>query len=1147
MKRVSFKKRFFLILAASFLVFKLTDERHISGVQAETLDADQAKPELVMQTGHSKAIGAVVFSPDNKWIASGGFDDTIKIWEAERGRELRSLTGHNGPIKSLAWSSDGRWLVSGSIDKTVKLWNVADGQEIRPFGGFNEAVEAVAFSQNGQMIAAGSADQSIRIWETESGRESKTLTDIGGRITALAFSPDGLFLAAGISDNTIKVWEIGKDKKPRTLKNHTERIKTIAFSPDGKLLASGAFDNTVRIWKTVNGSKAYQFTGHNEKVLALQFLSNTEIISADAKRNIKFWNPADGGETRKAAKETGDDELTEADAAAFSSDGNLSVFSLGDRTAAIFEAASGKQISKMENHILALNSAAFSSDKKWLAVASIDNTIKIWDLDNGQSLPPLAGHSAFVRSVSFTPDNQKIVSASKDGTIKLWNFTTGGATQTLVAHPDGVNSVAVSSKGKWLVSGGFDKTVKIWDLKAPKDPQILIRHDGEVESVAISPDENLVASGSVDKTVKIWNLSLQKEMKPFTDHTDTVESVAFSPDGKLLASASADKTVKIRDVASGQVLKTFSGHSGKIKSISFSPDSKWIAYSGDDKTVRLRDISGEQKEKIFEGHSGTVNSVSFDSDGKFIVSASDDGSVNIWQTNATSSLATLLSLRENNDWLVVSPKGFFDGSTTAWNQLLWRFSGKTFNFSPVEIFYNEFYQPGLLEKLLKGKQLDVTGDISQKDRRQPQLRISLADGKSPTGKIADRNVRLKIEVAEIPPANSNEKGSGAKDVRLFRNGSLVRLWEDDVLKGRSSGKITLEQTVPIVEGVNEFTAYAFNSDDIKSSDENLTVIGAENLKRKGMIYIFAIGVGQYANPEFNLSYIESDVQLFGEILQKKQSELDYGDRIKVLPLLDKDATKKNIRQTLKALAGITEGASQLPFPELPQKVQPEDTVIVYFSGHGIALEKRFYMIPYDLGYMGKREKLFENDGLKTLTSSSISDLELQEAFRGIDAKNLLLIVDACRSGQALETEEKRQGPMNSKGLAQLAYEKGMYILTASQSAEDAYVSGVLKHSYLTYALVEEGLNSARADNNPADGQLLLREWFDYAGVRVPQMRQEEVKKEIAAKKGLEEVTVTKKETSGVADSDKGQSPRIFYRRYMEQQPWVVARVAAAKQ
>src|SRR5947209_12026289 len=87
-------------------------------------------------------------------------------------------------------------------------------------------------------------------------------------------------------------------------------------------------------------------------------------------------------------------------------------------------------------------------------------------------------------------------------------------------------------------------------------------------------------------------------------------------------------------------------------------------------------------------------------------------------------------------------------------------------------------------------------------------------------------------------------------------------------------------------------------------------------------------------------------------------------------------------------------------------------------------------------------------------------------------------------GQALEAEEKRRGPMNSKGLAQLAYEKGMYILTAAQSYQAALEAAQLGHGLLTYALVDEGMKAMAADEEPKDGVLQAREWLDYATERV---------------------------------------------------------------
>src|SRR5687768_10127908 len=111
-----------------------------------------ARPELVLQTGHTTRINAVVFSPDGKWIASGGSDNQIKIWDISSGRELRSLNGHTGWVKSLAVSSDGLWLASGSNDRTIKVWNVLSGEAAHSFAGHAGPIESLAFSSNGRWL-----------------------------------------------------------------------------------------------------------------------------------------------------------------------------------------------------------------------------------------------------------------------------------------------------------------------------------------------------------------------------------------------------------------------------------------------------------------------------------------------------------------------------------------------------------------------------------------------------------------------------------------------------------------------------------------------------------------------------------------------------------------------------------------------------------------------------------------------------------------------------------------------------------------------------------------------------------------------------------------------------------------------------------
>jgi uncharacterized caspase-like protein len=222
--------------------------------------------------------------------------------------------------------------------------------------------------------------------------------------------------------------------------------------------------------------------------------------------------------------------------------------------------------------------------------------------------------------------------------------------------------------------------------------------------------------------------------------------------------------------------------------------------------------------------------------------------------------------------------------------------------------------------------------------------------------------------------------------------------------------------------------------------------------------------------------------------------------------------------------------------------EPEDAVFIYFAGHGTAHGQRFYLIPHDLGYMGKRTEL-DAEGLRTMLEHSISDEELEQAVEGIDADKLLMVIDACNSGQALEAEERRRGPMNSKGLAQLAYEKGMYILTAAQGYQAALEVSQLGHGLLTYALVEEGLKQVAADSDPNDGQIVVREWFDYAMTRVPNMQLEKLKaaRDIGLKLSFIEPDAKPNSATPSAERLVTQTPRAFYRRESEDRPLIVAR------
>src|SRR5262249_49574951 len=498
---------------------------------------------------------------------------------------------------------------------------------------------------------------------------------------------------------------------------------------------------------------------------------------------------------------------------------------------------------------------------------------------------------------------------------------------------------------------------------------------------------------------------------------------AFSRDGRFLASSSTDNTIKIWDIATRRELRTLTGHTAAIDSMAFSPDSTLLA------------------------------------------SASGDGGTFLWDVGTGTHLLTLVSLDDGGEWLVITPEGLFDGTPVSWNQILWRYNQDTFNVAPIEWFFTEFYYPGLLADVFAGKRPHVAVDVSKKDRRQPTVKVSLAGIDTPPASVNSRTVKVHIDVSEAGPDASYKQGCGARDLRLFRNGSLIKVWRGDALQGQSHG--SFEAEVTLVAGNNRLTAYAFNRDNVKSKDSNLMLTGDDSLRRIGTAHIVAVGINAYANPGYNLKYAVADAQSFAEELRVRQTELKSYAQVEVVSLLNENATKENFLSVLRRLAGS--GPPTLkggPFDQV-NRAEPEDAVIIYFAGHGTAQGQRFYLIPHDLGYTGDRSRL-DAAGLKTILAHSISDLELESAVEGLDAGHLLFVLDACNSGQALEAEEKRRGPMNSQGLAQLAYEKGMYILTAAQSYQAALEAAQLGHGLLTYALVQEGLKTAAADTEPKD-------------------------------------------------------------------------------
>ena len=241
--------------------------------------------------GHQNTISQIKYSPDGKLIASAGWDNSIKLWNAENGK-LRETLRHTDGVNSIAFSADGQTLVSGSEDKTIKIWDLTNQPKlIKTLTGHTDSVKAVAVSPDDKIASAG-YDNTIKLW-TMAGELLQTINAHDLAITSLAFTPDNT-LASASWDNTIKLWNLSKEGKTskllHTLK-HQDGVTAIDFNSNGTVLASASGDRQIKLWDTATGRLIKSLKGHTSQINSLAFSNNDRfIVSGEEQQGLFWWN-----------------------------------------------------------------------------------------------------------------------------------------------------------------------------------------------------------------------------------------------------------------------------------------------------------------------------------------------------------------------------------------------------------------------------------------------------------------------------------------------------------------------------------------------------------------------------------------------------------------------------------------------------------------------------------------------------------------------------------------------------------------------------------------------------------------------------------------------------------------------------------------
>jgi len=271
---------------------------------AVELQSFESRTTLRTFKGHRGVVNAIVFSTDGKHLfaAAGiaGLFGEVRQWNAADGALVRSFEGHKDALYALALSPDGKLLATGSYDQKIKLWNIETGAETKTLSGHNGAVFALAFRPDGKILASASADRTVKLWDVASGERRDTLGQSLKELYTVVFSPDGKRLVAGGVDNRIRVWEISEKAAETTNPllyarfAHEGAILKLVYSNDGKSLLSSASDRTVKLWDAADVKEKLLIDKQPDWPPALAFASDNAIAVGRLDGSTEFYDTTSG-------------------------------------------------------------------------------------------------------------------------------------------------------------------------------------------------------------------------------------------------------------------------------------------------------------------------------------------------------------------------------------------------------------------------------------------------------------------------------------------------------------------------------------------------------------------------------------------------------------------------------------------------------------------------------------------------------------------------------------------------------------------------------------------------------------------------------------------------------------------------------------
>jgi hypothetical protein len=625
----------------------------------------------------------------------------------------------------------------------------------------------------------------------------------------------------------------------------------------------------------------------------------------------------------------------------------------------------------------------------------------------------------------------------------------------------------------------------------------------------VCPPGNFYDAATASDTVRIVNVRTGA-VRTMPTPGRFVDLVALSPSRRLIAAsehvqAGGDDPrysrirIAIWDLAIGRPIQEIVDRPGPIRNLSFSADETAVWYDRP---------GGRRSHPLVER---SPDRVVLPPD--MTVVAGRDGAVRIMRNQQEVATLNLVDEPAVPHGFSVSARSRYDTHRPDSVPLLhWSVDDEPLRLFPIELFMRDYYEPRLLARLFVGEAFPPLLAVKSLNRVQPTVEIEHVGWTDAASGLATVTVRVsRASDWFLRDGQRQKMTTDVYDLRLFRDGQLVgwapadgvrwqlepstaeRARQDDLPRWRelthigldANGSQRLTFPVRLPQKADWYTstisAYAFNADRVKSATATTTVERPNAFQpRQGRAYVITVGVNKTSSsPAWDLLYAVNDARSLGATLAASLSAgQQFAEVVPIRLVSDHDeprpgeaeAVKAHLQTVLDLLAGrpvSPERIRAVPEAKKLRPARPEDLVLLAISSHGYTdTTGGFRFVLADIGPNQPREVT------EALTRQTLSANTLSAWLRAVDAGEVVLIVDACQSEATLQTDGFKPGPMGSRGLGQLAFDKGMRVLAATKANAAALELAGIRSGVLTSALV-------RGLQLDADGPAALR------GSRVP--------------------------------------------------------------